>query len=309
MVGPNAEAICVQLMKVGFFGGVDLFFLLTIIPGVLFMCFLLARLKLSITILKNMESLVLPTIYTFVWMVCVFNLLFAILTILVASTTYHSPVTPPVNGTLANAVYNVTAPNATQPGSFDQLKNFMGPHNTPNIHLDVFARISEGVLSFIIEFIELFVIVFMLHFGTALSSSKVLIRTSLISGLISFVDNLFGTLITFLFQLNSFDVGNSPVQTTTMLTMPLAESALYEAASSSAFCVVYIVILILPLTKYRDRVPERKTFYFYILFLMFINSLQVIGGILILCCVSGGICFMAMSKFIYFAVRIYISLI
>jgi hypothetical protein len=307
MVGPNSEAMCVKLMKVRFLGGIDLFFLLTIIPGVLFMCYLLAKLKLSVTILKSTDSLVLPTIYTFVWLVCVFNLLFALLTILVASTTYKSPTGPATNQTVVNAspLSNITMQNHTREGTLDRLKNFMGPDNVPSLPLDVFARLCQSILSFIIEFIELSVIVFMMHFGTTLSNSKVLIRTSLISGLISFADNALGTITTFVFQLSSFEYkdDDSTIKVSpTMLTIPIRESALYEVVSSVIFCILYSVILLLPLTKYRDRVPERRTFYFYILFLMFINVLQVIGGILILSCVPGGICFMALSKFVYFAV-------
>ena len=79
------------------------------------------------------------------------------------------------------------------------------------------------------------------------------------------------------------------------------EPAVYEVISSSLLCVIYIIIMILPFTRFRNKLPERKSFYVYVFFLMIINLLQVIGGILILFCIGIGICAVSFAKLMYFS--------
>lgn len=66
-------------------------------------------------------------------------------------------------------------------------------------------------------------------------------------------------------------------------------SSLYQIVLSGIYTIFYTVVLILPFTKYRKRVPERKTFYVYVAFLAFINLLQIIGAVLSVACIPVGI--------------------
>ena len=57
------------------------------------------------------------------------------------------------------------------------------------------------------------------------------------------------------------------------------------------FFLVYFIILILPCTRFKKKVPERKSFYFYILFLSVSYLFNIVGGIFNLFCLSAGIWF------------------
>lgn len=74
------------------------------------------------------------------------------------------------------------------------------------------------------------------------------------------------------------------------------DPAIYEVISSAALCIIYMAIVILPYTRFRNKVPERKSFYIYVLFLIALNALQVIGSVLIFLCVGVGICVVSISQ-------------
>ncbi|KAL0489341.1 transmembrane protein [Acrasis kona] len=277
-------------------GGVDVFSVSTVAPGIIFMIYLLYKLRLSIKILKNTTSLMIPTIYTFVWLVCVLNLMFTLITIIVATSTYHSHLNrnPCGNGTM---LYNGTCSHYFTDNT--TVIDWTLEKGRDKFNLELFIRITQGLLGFLIEFIELSVVVFMLHHGTTLSKSKVLTRTVLISGIIAAIDNALSMTTLLLFQID-MDITISG-ETTTMMTIPQKEGAVYEFTSSSVYVLLYLIIMLLPFTRLRDRVPERKSFYIYVAFLCLVDSIQLVGCVLILCCIPTGICFVSMSRFIYFA--------
>jgi hypothetical protein len=230
-------------------GGLDILHFLTIIPTLFFIIYLLGKLKMSIVIMKNSDSLVVPTVYTFVWVVCVFNMLTAIATVIISSTATHSV--------------------------------------QSNIFINISGRVGLGILAFVIEFIEVAVIVFMFFANTTLSNTKVLTRTAFISGMVSLVDNSIGVTLSLLFP-NPGD-SQSLASDPTLIATPIGENAVYEVISSALFIIVYGIILILPYTKLRSRVPERKSFYFYIVFLTLNNIIILVGGGLIIACKDVGL--------------------
>jgi hypothetical protein len=52
-------------------------------------------------------------------------------------------------------------------------------------------------------------------------------------------------------------------------------------AHTLLFLLVYALILILPHTKWRDRLPAKPSFYRYILVLFILNLLAALGEVLL----------------------------
>jgi hypothetical protein len=244
--------------------GLDLFHCFTIVPTLFFVLFLISKLRMSAVILKHSNSLVLPTIYTFVWAVCVFHLITSIVTMVIATS------------------------------SFEQRDHLHTLHN-------IGGKVCLGLLTFVIEFIELAVVVFMFFHGTSLSNIKVLTRTSFIAGMIALFDNCISVTLSVIFPISN----QQPLQRNEqnqLINIPMGENALYNLISTSIFVILYLIILLLPLFKsIKNRVPQRRSFYYYIAFLLFNNGIELIGGALILACSDIGLCFMSLSKFIHFS--------
>jgi len=51
----------------------------------------------------------------------------------------------------------------------------------------------------------------------------------------------------------------------------------------------------------RERVPQRKSFYVYIMFLMVLHAISCVGGLLVLTCQSVGLCFTMSSRILSYA--------
>lgn len=130
-------------------GKVDILVLATMLPSLLFMIYLLFKLKLSVKIIKKTESLILPVYYTYSWAVCVF-ICFGCAVWLIFSSITDSFIPPMV----------------------------------------IFT-----IITFVVTFTELSVVVFMFHHDTTQSNSVVLIRTFVISWIISCIDNVVGVCI------------------------------------------------------------------------------------------------------------------
>lgn len=72
--------------------------------------------------------------------------------------------------------------------------------------------------------------------------------------------------------------------------------------SSVIFTLLYLTILVLPLTKLRERfpLPEKKSFYMYIMLLMFLNISCSIGGAMLLYNIKEGLCIVDITTCVYF---------
>lgn len=77
---------------------------------------------------------------------------------------------------------------------------------------------------------------------------------------------------------------------------------LFWLVSSLIFTLVYICILCLPWTRFRDRLalPTKRSFYVYISILMFLDLAQAIGSLLLLNSVLEGICLVDITGALYF---------
>jgi len=281
-------------------GGLDLFHFLTVIPTCFFVLYLMSKLRMSIIILKHSQSLVLSTVYTFVWCICVFNLM----------TSLFSMTLMTISNQLSNSSSFINNNDMNNNNNNHSL-SFMTNMNR------IVGHVSLGILNFVIEFIEIAVIVFMFFSHSQLSHIKVVTRTGFISGMISLFDNSIAVTLSLLFFQNFSSSTTTPGliidnnnnngngvnnNTNWMNSHIMIENALYTVISTSIFVFMYTMILLLPLFKcIRHRIPQRSGFYIYIMFLTLNNMLQLIGGALLLARVDSGLCVMTFSKFLYFS--------
>ncbi|KAG8181593.1 hypothetical protein JTE90_013555 [Oedothorax gibbosus] len=79
---------------------------------------------------------------------------------------------------------------------------------------------------------------------------------------------------------------------------------LFWFVSSILFSLVYLVVLILPWTRLRDRLalPSKPSFYWYILFLDFLNISQAVGSGLLYYKEEDGLCVVDVTAYIYFTI-------
>uniref|UniRef100_A0A1B6MMG5 Transmembrane protein adipocyte-associated 1 homolog n=1 Tax=Graphocephala atropunctata TaxID=36148 RepID=A0A1B6MMG5_9HEMI len=77
---------------------------------------------------------------------------------------------------------------------------------------------------------------------------------------------------------------------------------LFWFTSSIVFSMIYIVILILPWTRLRERLnlPTKKSFYLYVLFLALLNISQSVGSGLLFYGVREGLCVVDVTTCVYF---------
>jgi Predicted membrane protein len=116
--------------------------------------------------------------------------------------------------------------------------------------------------------LQVSVVVFLLH-GYVSSSSAALRRTLLISGAISVVSTaLEGIFIWPLhIQLYTFTGSDHDVIRGDMVWSKWA----FWVANSLAFSVVYLGLMLLPLTRWRDLLPSKDMFHYYVRILFGVN--------------------------------------
>lgn len=79
---------------------------------------------------------------------------------------------------------------------------------------------------------------------------------------------------------------------------------LFWFISSIVFSLVYLIVLILPWTRLRDRLalPSKPSFYWYILFLDLLNIFQAIGSGLLYYKQETGLCVVDVTAYVYFTI-------
>ncbi|CAL8462360.1 g1893 [Coccomyxa elongata] len=146
--------------------------------------------------------------------------------------------------------------------------------------------------------LEVSVVVFLLQ-GYLTSGREALIRTLWISGAYAAFETLVASMYIFVAHVPLFLYGGSP---------EAPENDLHWSkwgfwlAHTVLFLMVYALILILPNTKWRDRLPAKPSFYRYILVLFGLNVLAGLGSILLGSVVVGGYCVYGLATFLYYAI-------
>lgn len=67
------------------------------------------------------------------------------------------------------------------------------------------------------------------------------------------------------------------------------------------FGMVYLVILLIPFTQWRERLPAKASFYRYVSILSIYSLTAVLGSILIGSTVQAGYCVYGIADFLYYA--------
>lgn len=68
-----------------------------------------------------------------------------------------------------------------------------------------------------------------------------------------------------------------------------------------AFLVIYLLILVVPYTQWRDLLPAKPSFYRYVAALFLLSLTAVLGSILIGSHVAAGYCVYGVASFLYYA--------
>lgn len=147
------------------------------------------------------------------------------------------------------------------------------------------------ITRFGITLLEVSVVVFLSQ-GYLISGWDALLRTLLISGLFAAVDAIVKTIYIFGLDIpllvNEDDAGNW-------------HKWGFWSVHTILFVGVYLLILILPHTKWRDYLPARPSFYRYVLILFILNCVSAMGSFMLGLGADFGYCVYGLTTFSYYA--------
>jgi len=152
---------------------------------------------------------------------------------------------------------------------------------------DIVYNILFLLSNFILVFLEISVVVFMSH-GYMVSGREAIHRTIVITGAVCLVYITIQAGFLFGMNLKLYKQVDSP-------------SCLYWFIVNFLFAIIYLVILILPKTSLRDKLPARRSFYHYVTFLFVLNFVKCIGEIMVYAHLDVGFCFIDVGFFAYYA--------
>jgi hypothetical protein len=239
--------MCLRMMKPSGTQGFRevLYDLVLALPALLFLLFLLTRLRSSVRKLMQSRSHIMTTYYTFLWVICILNICWTLL----------------------------------------KMQQTRGPDQ------ETAWNVMSLVTRFGMVLLEVSVVVFLSQ-GYLISGWDALLRTLLFSGLFASVDALLNAVYIFGLSIPLFitqdDAGDWNKWGFWMM-------------HNLFFTAVYFVILILPYTRWRDRLPARPAFYHYVLILFILNGLEAFGSTLLGFGADFGYCVYGLSAFFYYA--------
>lgn len=141
--------------------------------------------------------------------------------------------------------------------------------------------------------LEVSVVVFLLQ-GYLTSGREALVRTLWISGSVALVDAIIKLVYIYGLHIPLFLYKDAAHENWTKWG--------YWLAHSMVFLLIYIGILILPHSKWRERLPAKPSFYRYIFILLVFNLCAVLGSILVGSKVVSGYCLYGFAHFLYYVV-------
>ncbi|KAK3282570.1 hypothetical protein CYMTET_9700 [Cymbomonas tetramitiformis] len=144
-------------------------------------------------------------------------------------------------------------------------------------------------------FLEVSVVVFLAQ-GYLVSSRKALIRTLVISSVVALVDSFFKVLFIWVWRINLFGA------TTDEVTAGSGWNKwMFWGAHTLIYLIIYMCILALPHTRWRDRLPARPSFYRYVLFLVILDFVAFLGAIMLAAGATQGYCLYGICAWVYYA--------
>jgi hypothetical protein len=120
--------------------------------------------------------------------------------------------------------------------------------------------------------LQVSVVVFLLH-GYVASSAAALKRTLLISGAFAAVDTVLQAVFIWSLNIQLYTfAGEEP----TMLRGDMVwQKWAFWVANACLFMLVYLGLLLLPLTRWRDLLPSKDMFHYYVRILFAINLVRL----------------------------------
>ncbi|XP_045165261.1 transmembrane protein adipocyte-associated 1-like [Mercenaria mercenaria] len=164
---------------------------------------------------------------------------------------------------------------------------------------DITDKVLWLVLRFFLLATELSVVVFGLAFGH-LDSKTSIRRVLLVTTVSAFIYSCIQGSLEFTYPDPKFHVEKGAV--TKNYDIFAHGGMIFWITSSAFFFVVYSVIFILPWTNLKAKLnlPSKKSFYYYALFLAFLNCAQTVGSSLLYSGVLHGMCVVDTTTYIYF---------
>lgn len=152
-------------------------------------------------------------------------------------------------------------------------------------------NVMSLVTRFGLVLLEVSVVVFLSQ-GYLVSGWDALLRTLLFSGIFATADALVKAIYIFGFGIPLF---------TTQDDAGDWHKWGFWLLHNLFFAAVYVVILTLPYTRWRDRLPARPSFYRYVMILFLLNGFEGFGSLLLGFGASFGYCVYGFAGFAYYA--------
>lgn len=151
----------------------------------------------------------------------------------------------------------------------------------------LFYELLYNMMNAILLFVEISVIIFMSH-GYMVSGREAISRTIKICGLIATIFLGIECGITFGLHISLFEQEDW-------------QASLFWLLLSVILSIGYATILILPNTRFRERLPARPLFYQYSQFMLVLQLLRAVGSLLNFFGIFIGFCFLMLWLLVYYA--------
>lgn len=153
------------------------------------------------------------------------------------------------------------------------------------------------ITRFVMIMLEVSVVVFLLH-GYVANSGVALRRTVAISAAIAGLDALIKIVYVWVLHIPLYTFAGEDASR-------IEDDMLWSkwgfwVAHTVAFSLVYLGLMLLPLTPWRDLLPAKDTFHQYVRVLFALNLMSAVGAIMIGSHEAAGYCIYGISNFLYY---------
>lgn len=145
--------------------------------------------------------------------------------------------------------------------------------------------------------LEVSVVVFLLQ-GYMTTGREALKQTLVTSGTVAGIDTAIKAAYIFVFHVPLFLYGGTSGHSGADMDW---KKWSFWLVHTLLFIAVYFTIVILPLTRWRDILPAKPSFYRYARFLLLLNVMAMVGAILIGSKVVSGYCVYGVATWLYYA--------
>lgn len=227
-----------------------------LVPDVLFLIFLAINARRSYDILTRNPSMTMWTYYILVWAVCLVNFLHTSLQLGGRNSQGQ-------DGSEHTHLWNLTWLLTRMVMMMLEVRRLNHKCSNNALYCCVQSRKAPAM--------QVSIIVFLLH-GYIGSAIVMLRRTAIISGAISLFDALIKAVLIWGLGVPLYKFGGSAVGHTDG-DMTWSKWGFWML-HAMVFAAAYLVMLVLPFTKWRDLLPSKDTFHYYVRILFAVNLVR-----------------------------------